>query len=143
MTRNDHGTVSDVESDPFGERTPMLAARQVHLLGGRFRFESNSHELLRLVDSAYAGLPRHRPHDPRADFRIKLLLTSAAKRRVPPGARSGTGRAGPPPLSMLHGAGLLGCATGSSNFVVLSARERAALVVVSPQMLRFPYQTRL
>jgi hypothetical protein len=43
---------------------------------------------------------------------------------------------------MLHGAGLLGGATASSNVVVLSPREGAALVVVSPQMLRFPYHTR-
>jgi hypothetical protein len=43
---------------------------------------------------------------------------------------------------MLSGAGLLGCATVSSNVVVLSPREGAALVVVSPQMLRFPYHTR-
>jgi hypothetical protein len=48
----------------------------------------------------------------------------------------------PLPIELLHGAGLLGGATDSSNFVVLSPRERAALVVVSPQMLRFPYHTR-
>jgi hypothetical protein len=33
-------------------------------------------------------------------------------------------------------------ATGSSNFVVVSAAERSALVSVSEQMLRFPYHTR-
>jgi hypothetical protein len=43
---------------------------------------------------------------------------------------------------MLHGAGLLGGATASSNVVVLSPREGAAIVVVSPEMLRFPYHTR-
>jgi hypothetical protein len=36
----------------------------------------------------------------------------------------------------------LGGAANSSNFVVLSPRQRAGLVVVSPQMLNFPYHTR-
>ncbi|HEX3951586.1 MAG TPA: hypothetical protein VHW95_17180 [Steroidobacteraceae bacterium] len=48
----------------------------------------------------------------------------------------------PPPLAMISGAGFLGGATYGSNFVVLSPRERSALVGISPQMLRFPYHTR-
>jgi energy-coupling factor transporter ATP-binding protein EcfA2 len=43
---------------------------------------------------------------------------------------------------MFSGSGFLGGATDSSNFVVVSPRERAALVVVSPQMARFAYHTR-
>jgi energy-coupling factor transporter ATP-binding protein EcfA2 len=43
---------------------------------------------------------------------------------------------------MLSGAGLLCGATQLSNCVVLSPAERAALVVVSQDMLRFPYHTR-
>jgi hypothetical protein len=43
---------------------------------------------------------------------------------------------------MLSTAGFLGGATDSSDFVVVSPRERAALVVVSPKMVRFPYHTR-
>jgi hypothetical protein len=43
---------------------------------------------------------------------------------------------------MLSGAGLLGGATESSNAVFISPRDRAALVIVSPQMLRFAYHTR-
>ena len=37
---------------------------------------------------------------------------------------------------------MLGGATGSSNFVVVSPQELGALVVVSPQMARFHYHTR-
>ncbi len=133
MTHNNHGTVPDLESDPFGERTPMLATKQHHLLGGRFQFESNSRELLRLVDSAYAGLPRHRLATVMPDFRIKLLLTPE---------RKGRSSRQPPRVSMLQGAGLVGCATDSSNFVAISPGERAALVAVSPEMLRFRYHTR-
>jgi hypothetical protein len=43
---------------------------------------------------------------------------------------------------MLAGAGLLGGATVSSSFVMLSPAQHAGLVVVSPPMLRFPYHTR-
>jgi hypothetical protein len=43
---------------------------------------------------------------------------------------------------MLSGAGFLGGATAFSNAVVISPRERAALVIVSPQMLRSAYHTR-
>jgi len=43
---------------------------------------------------------------------------------------------------MLQGAGLLGGATECSNFVVISPHEQSALVVISPDMLRFPYHTR-
>jgi len=32
--------------------------RSLHLLGALFRFESNSVQLLRLVERAFAGLPR-------------------------------------------------------------------------------------
>ena len=57
-----------------------------------------SRELLRLVDAAYAGLPRHRLSSAAPCLRIKLLLMPSTRRR---------GRSAPPPLSMLSGAGLL------------------------------------
>jgi hypothetical protein len=43
---------------------------------------------------------------------------------------------------MFSGAGLVGGATDPANLVVVSARQRAALVVVGPEMLAFPYHTR-
>ena len=129
----------DILSDPFGERTPTLSRKPMQLLGGRFRFDSNSTHLLRLVDSAYAGLPAHRLSAKAPDLRVSLLLTSPVEAR----ASDIEARASePPPLAMLHGASLLAGATESSNFVVMSPREGAAVVVVSPPMLRFPYHTR-
>jgi hypothetical protein len=135
MARNKHNTVPDLLADPFGERSASIIREPLQLLGGRFRFETNSRELLRLVDSAYAGLPRHRlsPVVPR--LRVGLLLSP---RGQPRSAR----RLEPSPLNMLSAAGFLGGATDSSDFMVVSPPQRAALIVVSPKMLRFPYHTR-
>jgi hypothetical protein len=125
----------DLLSDPFGERSAILAKKRIRLLGGQFHFGSNSRELMRLVDSAYAGLPRHRLSAVAPRMRVRLLLRSGGQ----PHPRK---RLEPPPLGMVSGAGFLGGATDSSNFVILSPQERTALVVVSPQMLRFAYHTR-
>jgi hypothetical protein len=122
-------------SDPFGEHSRTIARRRLHVLGGRFEFESESPELLRLVDAAYGNLPRHRlgPQTPR--FRVGLVLGSAA-------APAGRRRAEPPPLKMLSAAGFAGGATEPANFVVVSPRSGTAVVSVSRPMLRFSYHTR-
>jgi hypothetical protein len=104
-------------------------------LGGRFRFESNSRRLLRLVDAAFEGLPRHRLSAIIPRLSVRLVLRSGGR----PHARS---RLEPPPLGMFSGAGLLGGATDRSDFVVLSPMERSALVVISPAMMSFPYHAR-
>jgi hypothetical protein len=135
MTRNNEATVPDLLADPFGERSQMIAREHMELLGGRFQFESNSPQLLHLVDSAYLGLPRHRLSTVALRLRVRLLLSPNEQPR--PRKRSE-----PPPLSMLSGLEYLGGATDSSNFVVLSPFERKALVVLSRQMLRFPYHAR-
>jgi hypothetical protein len=135
MTRKNPRIIPDLYADPFGERTPTLRER-LQLLGARFEFQSNSRQLLHLVESAYGGLPRHRLSDaaePR--LRVRLQLMSG-------GPQPSRRRLEPPPLNMISGAGFLGGATHGSSFVILSPQERSALVGVSPQMLRFPYHTR-
>ncbi len=136
MSRKNPTMVPDLYADPFGERSATMVREPLQLLGGRFQFESNSRQLLRLVDSAYAGLPRHRLSAVAPHLRIRLILRSGAR------ALSRKKSAEPPPIAMFSGAGLLGGATESSDFVVVSPRERAALVVISPQMVRFAYHTR-
>ena len=127
--------VPDLLTDPFEERSKKFARGPFQLLGGRFQFESNSAQLLRLVDSAYLGLPRHRLSSLAPHLRVRLLLSPGAQPRSHK-------RAEPPPLSMLSGAGYLGAATESSSFVVLSPSERSALVALSRDMLQFPYHAR-
>src|ERR1700733_15826724 len=100
------------ESDPFGERTRKLKAKQFQLLGGNFRFESSDSALMSLVEHAYEGLPKHRMFDPSPRFRIRLTVTPDPDNSTLP--RAGDS---PPPFAMLGGAGLLGGATSGSTFV--------------------------
>jgi hypothetical protein len=120
-------------ADPFEERSAVRIHRDIHLLGARVRFESNSEDLLRLVDSAYAGLPRHKLARAVPRLRVRLVLTSPGRRRA---------SVEPAPLQMMSAGGLLAGAADSSSFVVVSPHERGALVAVTPRMLRFPYHTR-
>src|SRR3982074_214753 len=135
MTRKTDTAVPDLLAEPFEERSRIIAQKHFQLLGGRFQFESNSPQLLRLADSAYLGLPRHRLSAVAPRLRVRMLLSPGEQPRT-------RRRSEPPPLSMLSGPGYLGGATSSSNFVVLSPSARTALVVLSRQMLRFPYHTR-
>jgi hypothetical protein len=123
----------DISADPFRERLPPIARGHLQLLGGHVEFQSNSVQLMRLVDSAYANLPPHKFAGAIPRLRVRLELTSRRRRDK---------RLEPPPFEMLSGAGFLCEATGSSNFVAVSPRERTALVVVSNDMLRFAYHTR-
>jgi energy-coupling factor transporter ATP-binding protein EcfA2 len=123
----------ELYSDPFEERSAVGMHRDIHLLGARVRFESNSEDLMRLVDSAYAGLPRHELSRVEPRLRVRLVLTSPKRKRA---------SVEPAALQMMSGAGLLAGATASSSFVVVSPQEQGALVVVAPRMLRFPYHTR-
>jgi hypothetical protein len=125
--------LSELFPDPFQERSGALAHCDFHVLGAWVRFESNSTQLLRLVDLAYGRLPRLQLSARQRFLRIRLHLTSAEGKHS---------RSEPPGLQMFSGAGLLAGTTGSSNCVVVSPQELAALVVVSPRMLRFPYHTR-
>jgi hypothetical protein len=127
--------IADLLADPFGERSAVGMHRDLHLLGARVCFESNSKDLLRLVDSAYAGLPHHKLARAVPKLCVRLVLTSAERKRK-------SARPEPDPLRMMSGAGLISAAAGSSTFMVVSPETRGALVAVAPGMLRFPYHTR-
>ncbi|MGH8230232.1 MAG: serine kinase [Steroidobacteraceae bacterium] len=125
---------ADQLCDPFGERTTLPQTRELQLLGARFRFESNSARLLRLVDHAFAGLPRHRLGAPPPTVRVRLLLTR-------PSAR-GAASTGMPPLNTFAGAGFLCGAIDAANFAVIAPAQAGALVVVSADMLRYAHEVR-
>jgi hypothetical protein len=120
-------------TDPFGERAAPLQRRSLHLLGALVRFESNSARLLRLVDHAFAGLPRHRLWAQTPRLRVRLQLS--AGRRRPSTSQ-------PPPLTTFAGPGLLGGAIDQSNLAVISPAQGSALILVSRDMLRHAYEVR-
>jgi hypothetical protein len=128
--------MADLEllTDPFGEHAAMAHRRRLDLLGARFRFETNSRELLHLLDAAFAGLPRHRLSDAAPELCMRLLLQRDSGRR-----RAG---AVPPAPAMFSGCGLLAGAPDSSPIALVSPERRAALLALPERMLEFPYHTR-
>jgi hypothetical protein len=105
----------------------------MRLLGCDFEFESDSPELRRIVDWAYAGLPRHKLSAAVPRLRIRLALAPRLRK----------GRQGEVPrIEMLSGAGVLAATTSASDFVALSPAQGTGLIVVSKDMLRCAYHVR-
>jgi hypothetical protein len=131
--RRNHAS-ADPQPDPFAEgaRVPAPVSRQ--LLGGRFHFQSNSAELLRLVDWAYADLPAHALLARAPLFNVSLVLHGTE-----PPRRT---RMQPPELTLVGGAGFLGGVAGAASFVTLSPAQGGALVAVAREMLKSPYHAR-
>jgi hypothetical protein len=125
--------IGETSLDPFLERTGEREIVRVQALGGDFRFESDSPELLHLVRLAYAGLPPHRLPVSAAEFHIELRL-------LPGRAAKGAGE--PPPVRAQSGAGLLCGVMDECNYVVMSPEQGRALVVASRDMLANPYHLR-
>ncbi|HVS75394.1 MAG TPA: hypothetical protein VHE11_00560 [Steroidobacteraceae bacterium] len=136
-------TCEDIATDPFRERPGRLLRIHRQVLGGGFEFITESPELMRLVRWAYDGLPRHRLSPSPA--RMVVRLTLGGRTEAGRAARSVAARPGrdePDPFAMLSGPTLLCSAGARSSLAVVSAEQRAALVVVARELLRFPYHVR-
>jgi len=131
----------DISADPFRERAEGLLRIHRQLLGCAFEFTTESPELMRLVRWAYDGLPRHRLSAPPARIALRLVLGGRAKAGRGRGARMRTADE-PGPLTMLSVPGLLCGASGCSTVAVMSAAQRAALIVAASELLRYPYHLR-
>lgn len=107
-------------------------ATQRQVMGARFRFRSNSRELLYLVDAAYGGLPPHRfPwRGPRIEVGMWLGSGAPARAGEPPAVRT---RLDAEPMY-----GVL----DEHNHVVMSPRRRRARLMASAAMLERPYHLR-
>ncbi|HEX4266971.1 MAG TPA: hypothetical protein VHY36_03725 [Steroidobacteraceae bacterium] len=135
--------LSDIDADPFQERRTGLLRAKCQVLGGVFEFVTESPELLRLVHSAYHGLPRHRLSAPPQRMTVRLVLggrTPGRRRRAIDRRRGGSGE--PDPFAMFSAPALLCGASPSSAIAVMSAERRSALIVVPRELLRFPYHVR-
>ena len=119
--------------DPFDEHSSRLFRKRLRILGGVFEFESDSRRLLRLLDTAYSGLPVHRFANAAPRFHVDLQLT--AGQRFPDGEE-------PPPPRTQGGAGFLCGVVDAANFAVVSPAARRGLIALSRELLRFPYHAR-
>lgn len=133
MTRSARSANADIAADPFAERGRAARRATLQLLGARFTFESDSAQLMRLADWAYAGLPRHE---------LALSAPRLSVRLVLDGGRAAVARGEPAPLALSSAAGMLCGASSGSNMVTVCPAQRAALVVVARDMLAFPYHVR-
>lgn len=124
-------TASSPLTDPFNERS-RRAALGACLLGGRFEFQTESPELHRLVEWAYARLPQHRSGARAPRFLITLRLDEARGR---PGNET-------PPVEMLSAGGLLAGVTPGSAFAVMAPDCRSAIINVSRRALRSRHHIR-
>lgn len=132
---------ADIAIDPFEERPRGLLRIERQVLGGTFEFATESPELLRLVRWAYDGLPRHRLSAPPARVAVRLVLGGRSTKRRPRNARV-SGGSEPGPFAMLSAPGLLCGAGDCATVAVMSPGQRAALIVVARELLRFPYHVR-
>jgi len=128
-------TLAAPPPDPFGERRRSTWCEHRQLLGGRFIFETDSRELLRIVRSAYERLPAHRLTGRAPRFRVRLAL-APRQWRPPAGHRE------PAPVRALSADGILCGAMGAASFVSLSPCARSALIVVGRDTLRHAYHVR-
>jgi hypothetical protein len=137
MARKKQATLAEPPADPFRERHRAALHERMQLMGGQFHFETESFRLLRLVRLAYAKLPSHKFPGAAPRCLVRLALTTTAAQH-PATARTDE----PPRVRPLAGGGILCGAMDGANFVTLSPEQRSALVVVSRDMLRFPYHIR-
>ena len=126
-----HARVSSL--DPFREKHCVRHVVHKQLLGGAFRFESDSAAMLQLVEAAYGGLPSHRLPGTASTFLVELRL-------LPGRVRSFMDE--PPAMQMQSDAGRLCGVMDESNYVVLSSEQGRALVVASEDMLDHSYHLR-
>ncbi len=133
MTPPTHAAMPDISADPFRERRRGVRRATFQLLGARLVFESESAELMRLVDWAYAGLPRHTLSARVPRLAVRLVLGGNA------GSRKS---AAPAPLATSSGVGILCGASPKTSMAAVCPAGRSALVVVERELLRFPYHLR-
>jgi hypothetical protein len=109
----------------------------MQLLGGQFHFHTDSPRLLRIVRRAYARLPSQKfsGDPPRLEVRLALTSTARPRAALPPEDE-------PSPVRPLAGGGVLCGVMDSASFVAVTPQQRTALVVISPDSLRFPYHIR-
>ena len=110
---------------------PLTVTKRI--LGGVFRFESNSRDLVDLVEAAYGKLPAQAFPGVAAEFRVEMRLLS---RRASPWVTE-------PPAPRIRQEGKqLRADIDASNYVVIDPGCHRARVVASEDMLQHAYHLR-
>lgn len=137
MARSKHLTQTQPPDDPFAERHRSQLRGRYRLMGGDFRFETDNPRLAQIARTAYSGLPPHALRRATPRFLVRLALThgTPSRARAPRAIE-------PPPMRSMAAGGILCGASETANFVALSPEHRAALIVVTREMLAFPYHIR-
>lgn len=117
---------------PRGDARPAFLSRK-QVLGGIFRFESDSRDLMELVEAAYGGLPPQTLLAGGSDFRIDLRLSPRNTRRYPNG---------PPAPRISSKRGGVFAIIDDANLVVIEPAGRCARVMASEDMLQHAYHLR-
>jgi hypothetical protein len=125
--------IGDIGADPFFERSPYPFAMVKTILGAQFRFDSTHPALLEPVEAAYGGLPRDVSGAPLPTFHVELRLSPRRHTVV---------FDEPPRVLTQSGAGLICGIMDASNYVIVDHARQRALVVVSEDMLDWPYHVR-
>jgi hypothetical protein len=110
---------------------PLTATRRV--LGGLFRFESNSRDLIDLVEAAYGRLPTQTLPGVTAEFRVELRL-------LPRRANSWT--AEPPAPRIRQDGNVFRADVDAANYAVIDPDSRYARITASEDMLQHAYHLR-
>lgn len=129
--RGDGGHQRTVSPPPGPACLPLIATKRV--LGGFFRFESNSRDLLDLVEAAYGGLPSQTFPDAAVEFRVRLCLLPRSTNPWP---------TEPPAPRIRRQGNRLRADIDASNYVAIDPARRRARVVVSEAMLLHAYHLR-
>ncbi|WIG54642.1 MAG: hypothetical protein OJF61_000428 [Rhodanobacteraceae bacterium] len=116
---------------PGSTAHPLTATRWV--LGGLFRFESNSRDLIDLAEAAYGRLPAQKLPGVSAEFRIELRLLP---RRANPWT------AAPPAPRIRQDGNSFRADFDASNHAVIDPERRRARITVSEDMLQHAWHLR-
>ena len=117
---------------PPGPASPFRTATK-RVLGGLFHFESDSQDLIDLVEAAYGRLPAQILPGVAVEFRIEMRLLP---RRAKPWAIE------PPAPRICREGKRLRADIDASNYVVIDSECRSACVVASDDMLQHAYHLR-
>ena len=113
-------------TDPLREHRASVFSASFHVLGARFRVESNAAALLEIVAEAFAELPQYRLDSEPLELRVELVLDEQSPETYP---------AELPPLQFQGGHDYIVGAYDAANYLVVSPRLQSAFVRVTSGVL--------